>query len=103
MQSRIIRTVTAVTTEPCSINVTLFALTNLTLIAAMSMQIRYTLYPYPRDGAGPSGQAGGGGQQGALLQLGMVQPSYTSPLTTYLRYITIQILNYLMRILMEVT
>ena len=53
--------------------------------------------------AGEGGQAGGGGQQLALMQLGMVQPSYTSPLTTYLRCITIQLLNYLMRIVMQVT
>jgi hypothetical protein len=62
-----------------------------------NLPVRYTLFP--KDGAGTSEQAdgggqGGGGQQLALLQLGMVQPSYTSPLTTYLRCITIQLLNY---------
>jgi hypothetical protein len=79
----------------------------------INMPFRYTLFP--KDGVGTSGQAGGGGQEGggeqaggggqqlALLQLGMVQPSYTSPLTTYLRCITIQLLNYLMRIVMQVT
>ena len=101
------RTVTAITKEACSINVTLFPLTIVTPPAEPSnFPLRYTLYPLPQgdQGVGTSRQGGGqGGRNGARrLQLCMVQLVYTSPLTTYLSTKTIRKLQYLMRILMQI-
>ena len=95
--------VTVVTKEPCSIKVTLFRLTIVTLPAELSnYPLRYTLYPQPHgdQGAGTSGQGGAHGAR--RLQLCMVQLVYTSPLTTYLSTKPIRKLYYLMRILMQV-
>ena len=97
------RTGTAVTKEPCSINVTLFPLIIVTLLAESSnFPLRYTLYPQPQgdQGAGTSRQ--GGGHEARRLQLSMIQLVYTSPLTTYLSTKTIRKLQYLMRNIMQV-
>ena len=95
--------VTVFTKEPCSIKVTLFRLTIVTLPAELSnYPLRYTLYPQPHgdQGVGTSGQGGAHGAR--RLQLCMVQLVYTSPLTTYLSTKTIRKLHYLMRILMQI-
>ena len=95
--------VTAVTTEPCFVYVTLFLLTIVTLIVDMSnVQVRCTLYPQPGagHGAGPSGQGGAHGQR--RVQLCVVELVNTSSLTTYLSTQTIHKLHYLMCILMQV-
>ena len=71
--------VTAVTTEPCSVYVTLFLVTIVTLIADLSnVRVRCTLYPQPApsQGAGPSGQGAAQGQQ--RVQLCTVQLVNTS-------------------------
>ena len=100
------RTINTVTTESCSVYVTLFHLTIVTLTAVPS--VRYTLYPRPRArrATGPSGtrpSGHGGGQGGHRLQLCMVQLVDASPLTIYLSTKTIHKLQYLMGILMQVS
>ena len=102
-QSSNTRMVTAVTTEPCSVYVTLFLVTIVTLIADLrDVRVRLCLYlqPAPSQGAGPSGQ--GGAQRQHHVQLCMVQLVNTSSLTIYLSTQTIHKLHYLMWILMQV-
>ena len=95
--------VTAVITEPCSIYVTLFLVTIVTLIADLrDVRVRLCLYlqPAPSQGAGPSGQEVH--MDNVVCNLCVVELVNTSFLTTYLSIQTIHKLHYLMWILMQV-